>query len=158
MRTIVLGLGNPILGDDGIGCRVVQEVERRLNGWGGREVEIDPFYRGGLALMERLIGYDKAIIVDSIQGLNGLPGTLLRLTLDHLPSSSHVDSSHDTSLKTALEMGRRLGAELPTEIVILGVEIAPSSDFREGLSPEAEGRVESVVQAVLDEIISPERN
>lgn len=158
MRTIVLGLGNPILGDDGIGCRVVQEVERRLNGWGGREVEIDPFYRWGLALMERLIGYDKAIIVDSIQGLNGLPGTLLRLTLDHLPSSSHVDSSHDTSLKTALEMGRRLGAELPTEIVILGVEIAPSSDFREGLSPEAEGRVESVVQAVLDEIISPERN
>jgi hydrogenase maturation protease len=151
MRTVVLGLGNPILGDDGIGCRVVEELERRLGGRVGRDVEIEPFYRGGIALMERLIGYEKAILVDSIQGHHGLPGTLVRLTLDHVPTSN-VDSSHDASLKTAIEMGRRLGAELPGEIVIFGVEIARQSDFWEGLSAEVEGSVEPTILAVLEEL------
>ena len=158
MRTIVVGLGNPILGDDGIGCLVVREVERRLSGWERRDVEIDSFHRGGIALMERLIGYEKAIIVDSIQSLNGIPGTLLRLTMNHLPTSNHVNSPHDTSFKVALEMGRRLGAELPTEIVILGVEITPPSDFFEGLSSQVEKGVEPAILAVLEEIISPDRN
>jgi len=152
MRTVVLGLGNPILGDDGIGCRVVEELERRLGGQVGRDVEIEPFYRGGIALMERLIGHEKAILVDSIQGLNRLPGTLLRLTMNHLPMSNHVDSPHDASFKAALEMGRRLGAELPGEIVIFGVEIAQQSDFWEGLSAEVEGSVEPTVLAVLEEL------
>ncbi|HVP81089.1 MAG TPA: hydrogenase maturation protease [Thermodesulfobacteriota bacterium] len=152
MHTIVLGLGNPIRSDDGIGCRVVREVERRLSGWVGRNVEIESFYRGGIALMERLIGYEKAILVDSIEDLSGVPGTLRRLTLDDLPKSNHVDSPHDTSFKAALEMGRRLGAELPTEIVIFGVGIVPTSDFSEELSPEVAGSVEPTVRAVLEEI------
>jgi len=155
MRTIILGLGNPILGDDGIGCRVAQEVKNRLADQAGQQVEVEPFYRGGLALMERLTGYEKAIIVDSIQGLNGPPGTLHRLTLDHLPTPNNIDSPHDTSLRTALETGRRLGAKLPKKIVIVGVEIAPPSDFSEELSPEVRGSIEPAVLAVLKEVINP---
>jgi len=158
MHTIVLGLGNPILGDDGIGCRVVQEVETRVNGWASPNIEIEPFYRGGIALMERLVGYEKVVIVDSVQGLGGAPGMLLRLTLDQLPTSNYIDSPHDVSFKTALEMGRRLGAELPAEIVIFGVEIAPTSDFLEELSVEVAGSVEPAVLAVLDEITGSAKN
>jgi hydrogenase maturation protease len=151
MRTIVLGLGNPILGDDGVGCRVAREVEKRLDGLTGLEIEIDQFFRGGIALMERLVGFNCAIIVDSIQGLGGLPGTLHRLTLDDLPTCN-ANSPHDASFKAALEMGRSLGAELPQEIVIYGVEIEAACDFLEELSSEVEAGVLPAVQAVLDEL------
>ena len=151
MRTVVLGLGNPILGDDGIGCRVVEELRRRLADRKGGDLEIEPFHRGGIALMERLIGHEKAILVDSVQGLHGPPGTLVRLTLNDMPTLN-VNSSHDASLKAAIEMGRKLGAELPDEIVIFGVEIAPQSDFWEGLSPEVMRSVEPTALAVLEEL------
>ena len=123
---VVLGLGNPILGDDGVGWRVVEDVERR---WRRAEtlssmvqgpssvVEFDCVALGGLALMERLIGHDRAVLVDAIQTQGGEPGTIYRLTLDDLPTL-HANSTHDTSLKAALTLGRRLGARLPEEIVV----------------------------------------
>ncbi|MBI4770166.1 MAG: hypothetical protein HY784_07090, partial [Chloroflexi bacterium] len=75
MTTLILGLGNPILGDDGLGWRVAEEVRRRLQAADGgsarqsairnpkSEIEVDAFALGGLSLMERLVGYDRAILV-----------------------------------------------------------------------------------------------
>jgi len=60
MRLAILGLGNPILGDDGIGPRVAQELEHHPVIQNLPNLDIAPFYRGGLSLMERLIGSDQA--------------------------------------------------------------------------------------------------
>ena len=58
-RTIVVGLGNPILGDDGVGWRVAQAVQALAP-----EADVECQALGGLSLMERLVGYQRAIIVD----------------------------------------------------------------------------------------------
>ncbi len=57
MKTLVLGLGNPLLGDDAVGLRVAASLRGRLP----PDVELDEDYCGGLRLMERLAGYDRAV-------------------------------------------------------------------------------------------------
>ena len=149
MKTIILGLGNPILGDDAVGCRIVEELEKEKHTFSSNNISIEPFYRGGIALMERLVGFDRAFIIDSIQGLGGEPGTIHELSLSDLPTMT-ADSPHDTSLKAALELGKKMGAHLPSEIIIFAVEIKYSLDFSEILSPAVENSIPVVIKKVKE--------
>ncbi len=144
-KTLVLGLGNPILRDDGVGWRVVQEVERLVS---RDEVECDCVALGGLALMERLTGYARAILVDAIQTPGGTVGQVWQLGPDDLPTR-HANGAHDASLRAALALGRHLGVALPTDILIIGVEAKDVLDFGEALSPAVELAVPLAVQTVL---------
>ncbi len=148
-RTLVLGLGNPILRDDGVGWRVVEEAQRRAP---HVTAEFDCVALGGLALMERLIGYERAILVDAIQTADGLPGSVYRLDLDDLPTM-HANAIHDASLKDALVLGRRLGAVLPSQLLIIAVEAADVLNFGETLSPPVEAAVPAAVDAVLAALV-----
>jgi hydrogenase maturation protease len=146
-RTLVLGLGNPILRDDGVGWRVVQAVEARMKGDDGAP-EFDCVALGGLSLMERMVGYDRAILVDAIQTQGGAPGMVYRLTLDDLPTL-HANAAHDASLPAALELGRRLGARLPDDVAIIAIEAADVLDFGEELTPDVAAAVPRAVEMVL---------
>jgi len=166
---LVLGLGNPILGDDGVGWRVVEAaqeewrrsaddrpltVDHRQSSIVNRQssaIEFDCFSLGGLALMERLVGYDRAVLVDAVRTQGGEPGAIYRLTLDDLPTL-HANSAHDASLKAALALGRQLGAKLPDEIVIFAVEAVNLYDFSETLSPPVAASVERAAELVLAEL------
>lgn len=147
-RTLVLGLGNPILRDDGVGWRVVEEVQARgapvRTPYGATTstdgVEFDWVALGGLALMERLVGYERVVLVDAIRTRDGQPGTVYRLSLDDLPTLN-ANAVHDATLKAALELGRRLGAVLPDDVTIIAVEAADVLSFGEGLSPAVEAAI-----------------
>ena len=122
MKTLIIGLGNPVLSDDSVGWHVAKELRERLRG--AEDVEVEEFCRGGLALMERLVGYDRAIIVDAI--ITGdPPGTLHHLGPDSIPTYNSA-SGHDMNLTTALAFGREAGAHLPAndDILLIGVEAA----------------------------------
>ena len=67
MRTLILGLGNPILTDDGVGVLVVEEVRSRLPK--DTPIDITEVSVGGLTLMESMSGYDRVILVDAFQRL-----------------------------------------------------------------------------------------
>lgn len=155
-RILVLGLGNPILGDDGIGWRVAEEVQqvRLARSQDEQDVEIDCFALGGLSLMERLIGYDQAIIIDAVQFSAGSPGQVYDLCLSDLPDLSvgHMTAAHDTSLQTALKLGQAMGASLPQEIRIVGIEADKVYDFSETLSPVVEAAIPDAVQIVLNQL------
>jgi hydrogenase maturation protease len=167
--TLVLGLGNPILGDDGVGWRVVEAAQEAWQRTADERpkmsdepkssmvhrpssvVEFDFISLGGLALMERLVGCDRAILVDAIQTRDGVPGAIYRLTLDDLPTL-HADAVHDASLKAALAVGQQLGARLPQEIVLIGIEAVNLWDFSESLSPQVAASVGRAAEMVLDEL------
>lgn len=146
-KTLVVGLGNPILGDDGLGWRVADSV-RALE----PNVEVDCLALGGLSLMERLVGYERVIIVDSIQTRDGRIGQVYRFALDALPdlSAGHTTAAHDTSLQTALRMGRAMGAQLPDEVQVVCVEAERVYDFSEELTPEVAAAIPEATQAVID--------
>ena len=150
-RTLVLGLGNPILGDDGVGWRVVERVRGQVE---SPEVEVDCFAGGGLSLMERLVGYDRAILVDVTITGQRPPGSVCALALEQLadPAVGHVSSPHDVTLQTALLLGRALGIRLPDRITIVGVEVETSYEFAEELTAPVAAAVPRAVQLTLDEL------
>ena len=151
MRTLVLGLGNPILGDDGIGLRVAEAVRASLPQ--GADIEVDTNYWGGLRLMERLVGYERAVVVDAICTGEHAPGTLLRLGPDDLPTR-RTAAAHDVTLPTALRLAAEMGLAMPSEIVILGIETQNILDFGEELSPAVAAAIPAAVRAVLDTVVS----
>jgi hydrogenase maturation protease len=149
MTTLLIGLGNPILGDDGIGWRVVQAVEAALPA--AAAVEVDYLSLGGLSLMERLIGYERAIIVDSIQTRAGQLGQVHVFNLATLPdlAAGHTTAAHDTSLQTALALGRRMGESLPEEVLVVAVEAERVYDFSDELSEAVAAAIPAARAAVL---------
>lgn len=152
---LVVGLGNPLLGDDAVGWRVLDALEerRRLSTDGGAldGVDLDRLATGGLALMERLVGYARAIVVDAVHGLGGEPGTVScrPLALVEDGRALHLDGTHDASLRTAIEAGRAMGASLPDEIDLVGVEAASVGTFDERLTPAVEDAVPRAAELVL---------
>ncbi len=146
MKTLILGLGNPILGDDALGLRVAALVRQRLPP--DSEIEVDEEYWGGLRLMERLVGYDKAILIDAICTGTHAPGTILRLGPDDLPTQ-HTASSHDVNLPTALQMGREMHLKFSDDIRIIAVEAENVLDFSEQCSPAVTAALPDAVDRVL---------
>lgn len=164
MKVLIVGLGNPILGDDGVGWVVAKEVEQRLienhrltAGNDGATsdsliIEMDYLSVGGLALMERMVGYDQVILIDALETGHNLPGAICTLPLESLPDRAvgHLGSAHDTTLSTALKLGRSMGACLPDSITVVGIETKISFDFTEKLSAQVAAAVQRAVQTVLD--------
>lgn len=154
MKTLVVGLGNPILGDDGVGWKVVEEIKKQLpSSQGEGDVDVICLSLGGLGLMEHLIGYQRAILVDSfVMGENDQPGSILILNLNDIPNYSayHTTSTHDTSLQNAIEMGRALGAQLPEEVEVVGIATERIHDFSDQLSPLVADAVQFAARVVLD--------
>jgi hydrogenase maturation protease len=156
MKTLVVGLGNPILTDDGIGVKVAYAVEEALASEGDNDITVTEAGVGGLRLMEMMIGYDRVILVDALTGQNGNePGTIHRMTLEDLRRVSptqHSASAHDTSLVTALEAGRYLDLHLPEDIVIYAIEVENISDFCAEPTPAVAAAIPGVTMAVLQEL------
>lgn len=155
--TLIVGLGNPILGDDGVGWRVVEALGkmravRRL------QAELDCLSAGGLSLMERLQGFRRVILVDAMETGLVPAGGVKVFPLEELPnpSAGHSCSAHDASLLTALETGRRLGLDLPETVTVVAIEAATVHDFSEQLSPVVADAVPRAVGAVLNLVQPPQ--
>jgi hydrogenase maturation protease len=151
MKTIVIGLGNPILGDDGVGWMVAEEISK-LEPCKSSSITVDCLSVGGLTLMEHLVGYNRAILVDALQTALSPTGTVIQMQLEDLTEqvAGHLASAHDVNLKTALQLGREMGAVLPEQIIIVGIEVNFVFDFAESFSPNVMAAVPQAVQLVSD--------
>ena len=150
MKILVLGLGNPVVSDDSVGLRVVEALKPLLADRPGVEVSED--YWGGLRLMERMIGFDRAIIIDAIQS-GAQPGTIHRLTPDSI-ATQHSASAHDVNLPTALEFGRQAGVSLPKNehILLVGIEAEDLLTFSDRCTPAVQAAISQAVEAVMEAI------
>jgi len=149
MKTLLIGLGNPILGDDGVGWKVAEEVKSKLPA--DFRVDVECLSLGGISLMEHMIGYPRAILVDSF-ALDEPIGSILMLKLEDMPNYSayHTTSAHDTSLQNAVAMGKALGAKLPEEVMVVGIATKRIHEFSMELSPPVAEAVPLAAKFVLE--------
>ena len=149
MKTLILGLGNPILSDDSVGLRVAQALEGRLN---RQDVTVMETSLAGLSLLDMLTDYDRAIIVDAIQTVEGKAGQIYRLDPEAFNTTRHASSPHDVNFATALEFGNRLGLALPQQIVIFAIEVEDVSTFSEKCTPKVREAIPICVEAIIQEL------
>ena len=159
MKTLIVGLGNPILGDDGVGWHIAKLVGQKIQAESLdlEQVDIDSLSLGGLSLMEHLVGYDRAILIDAIHIERGPLGSVYRFMLEELPDpgAGHTSSVHDTTLQTALKMGRTLGMKLPDQITVIAIEAHIDYTFTESLSPPVAAAVPVAAEMVLEALGNP---
>ena len=159
-KTLIIGLGNPILGDDGVGWVIAQNLNNQLAA--DPSLEFEFLSLGGLSLMERLTGYPKVILIDALSSGKHPKGKVVSFPLSEVPdlTSGHTSSAHDTSLRNALVLGRSMGIDLPKDedIIIVAIEAENVYDFSEELSPvvaaaipEAENLVLNIISLIKKE-------
>ena len=156
MKTLVLGLGNPLVTDDSVGLRIVAELKSRL--LDRPDIEVGEDYWGGLRLMERLVGYDRAVVIDAIR-TGAAPGTIHHLTPDAMPTQRSA-SAHDVNLPTALAFGRQAGLHLPEDrhILLVGIEAEDILNFGETCTPAVAAAVPTAVAEVLAALAAAEED
>jgi len=144
MRTVIIGLGNTVLSDDGAGIYVARELKERL----GSSFDVIEAELAGLDLMEMMRGYDRAVIIDAIKLDGEEPGTVFKLTIDDIRITPRLASCHDIDLVTALELGKRLGLKMPDQVTIYAVQGKDVLTLNEGCTEP----VEKVIPELVDEI------
>lgn len=144
-KTLILGLGNPILSDDGIGIVVAQRLKGKIP-----NADVATANMVNLDLLDLVSGYDRIFVIDALATPNGQPGTLRKLTPDD--GALHLFSSHGVNFFEILELGRQLGKPMPKMVEIYGIEIGGEIPFGEGLTKEVAGKVGENVVAIEREI------
>jgi hydrogenase maturation protease len=149
---LILGLGNPLQGDDGVGCRVVEALVG-ADRWSPLpdDVEVTDGGTPGVGLVNLLEGRQRVIIIDAAE-MGLAPGQFRRFRPEEvtLTGSAERFSLHRSGVADALALARELGLALP-EIVVFGMQPARVG-WSDGLSPEVEAAVPRVIEAVLNEL------
>jgi hydrogenase maturation protease len=145
MNKVVLGIGNPIIGDDGVAFHVIEALQADPP---PGDVTFTGADVSGLAILDLITGYDEVIIVDAIQTVNGEPGDIYRLELNDFRVTKHTISPHDVDLPTALELGKILKIKLPVKISIVAIEIPEAYEFSTKLSNRVADAVPAAVKMV----------
>ena len=145
-RLLVLGIGNLLLRDEGVGIHIVPHLERDeipqgdllLDGGTGSFLLLDPMQRAR-----------KVILIDATLDHNP-PGTVRRLVPRFSTDYPRTLAAHDIGLKDLLDAFYLLGH--PVDVVLFAVSIAPLQDMCLELSPELAERLPEIAELVKDEI------
>lgn len=150
MKTLVLGMGNPILGDDGIGIAVAKALEGKVS---GADVAVSAMI--GLDLLDLMAGYERVFLVDAMCTKGGDPGEVRKIAPQAGPGTMHLFNSHGLHFFEILEMGRRCGMDVPEVGAVYGIEIGDAICFDENLSTVLQERFELIVETVMKDMGMP---
>jgi len=151
VRTLVLGIGNPILGDDGIGFHIVQELAKEMN---DENIDVKDTSVNGLNLLELIVGYDKLIVIDAIMTEEAKAGEIYRLK----PRSSSETawstiSLHHLNLATTIQIGKKLfPKEMPGEVIIFAIGAQEVTEVTGEMTARVKEAIPRVINLVLEEL------
>lgn len=149
--TVIIGMGNPLLSDDGVGIAVAHAVAQRLRQDQDMDLSVTELHTGGIRLMEAMAGFRCAVVVDAM--LSGAaPGTLKRFDPEDFVTTKNTFSSHDTDFATAYELGLMAGIPLPERVSFWGIEAREYDLFGERFSDEVAAALPGAVNRIADEI------
>ncbi|MCD6393497.1 MAG: hydrogenase maturation protease [Planctomycetes bacterium] len=119
-ETIVLGLGNPLMGDEGIGIKLIEMLQSASGDF--PEADFVDAGTGGMSLLHLISDRRKAVIIDCAH-MGTEPGTIRQFTPDHVKTVKQLThlSLHEVDIIKVIDLARQLG-ECPEEIIFFGIE------------------------------------
>ena len=146
IKTLILGLGNDILTDDGIGPRLVRDLAQMIDNTG---VQFNTACCGGLEIMEFIKGYEKVVFIDAFRNQEGKPGDVYYFVPSDYRETSNLSSLHDINFLTALELGNSLNMNLPVDLHIIAIKIIEDLEFSEEFTPELKEKYPGILEEVF---------
>jgi hydrogenase maturation protease len=151
MKARIIGVGNLLLADDGVGIRVVRELKRRIDDPRVLCIESE---RGGLDLLEGLEGADRAIVVDAAATGAHPAGSISRFILRKPFIPGSCPSLHALSIDALLALGSSAGVPLPDDVILYAIEAADIESFGADCTGDVESAIPEVVAMVQGDIQS----
>jgi len=145
--TLIYGIGNEILTDDGIGPKLVKRLQKEYPQPG---IDYDTAFLGGLDLLDYIQGYETVVFIDAIRTRNGIPGNVYQLCLSDFKETLHLSNIHDISFLTALELGKKLGFNMPKQVHIIAIEIVEDLIYSNSFSRPIQERYEDIYKEVRE--------
>ncbi len=146
---LVVGIGNPLLRDDKLGIQVVETLNNQQV-----PVETTILYTVGFELIDKILGYEKVIIIDAAK-FGKLPGTILELRLEDIFTTHALINSHAITLGTTLKTGYLIfPEEMPRKLKIILVEAEDTTHFGKECSPAVRQAIEKVVERIKEDLRS----
>ena len=143
---MVLGIGSPLICDDGVGFKVVDEIAAMNI----PDLDVDQQSVSGLDLIEIMMDYRKVVVVDAIVTEKYPAGTVMLLQPEDFKNALHGTNPHEVNIHMAIELGMRLSPErMPTDIQFVAVEVNDVWTVTDVMTEDVEKAVPAVVQAVL---------
>lgn len=150
-ETVIIGMGNPLLSDDGVGIAVAHAVAERMKG--RMSLAVTELHTGGIRLMEAMAGFRRAVVVDAM--LSGaLPGTVLSFDPAGFVTTKNTFSSHDTDFATAFDLGLMAGISLPEQVSFWGIEAREFDLFGESFTDEVAAALPGAVDKIVAELVA----
>lgn len=150
LKILVLGLGNTLISDDGIGIFILQNLKEQLQ---NPRCDFQESSAGGLRLLDLLPNYEIAVIIDSIKTGKKPPGHIYQLTIEDLQAPDHHPSlGHTISLPTVLKLGSQLGYAMPRKVIIYAVEISDNETMHEGCTPQVAATLPQHTKRILSDL------
>lgn len=155
MKALVLGIGNPILSDDGVGIKIAREIKKCIG-----NVDVAEINARGISILDYIRGYNKVIIIDSVyparKGLsNGVksqdipPGTIKEFNIKVI-EKSYPFLSHGINIPLAIEFGKQCGEDIPEIIKIYGIGTKDTTTFSESCTKEVEEAIPNIVDYIIN--------
>jgi len=150
MQTLILGMGNKLFGDDGVGIVVAERLQEILVE--NDQIKIESTNWGGFRIIDLLTGYNYAIVIDSINtGMKPI-GFIHKWDYTDLINSVRMISFHDVNFATAVSLAKKLNISMPENIIVYGIEINLTNHFSEGLSEIIKQSATQCVELVLNDL------
>lgn len=150
--TIVVGIGNPLLKDDRVGIEVVEALKAQ-----DAEVETAILHAVGFDVLDTIMGYEKAVIVDACQ-MGMKPGTILEISPEQMFSQDNLVNSHAVTLGSTLKTGQMLfPEEMPIDLKLILVEVEDISTFSIRCTPVVSHAVAQVVERIRNTTLCCQR-
>jgi hydrogenase maturation protease len=149
-KILILGIGNDILTDDGIGPRLVSELRNEMD---SNLLDFMTMASGGLEILEIIKDYKQVIIVDAIKTEGGVPGDIYYLTPSNFKETLHISSFHDVSFLTGLKLADKLDMAVPEQIDIIAIEILEDLTFSSAFSKPIADQYSSIFEEVKGKIM-----
>jgi hydrogenase maturation protease len=145
-RITILGVGNILLTDEGVGVRVIQELEQNFSF--PSNVTLYDGGTGGLSLLSIITKTDYLIILDSVL-IGESPGTIVKFNFEDLPSGlTRKLSAHEIDIIEVLRVAEALGKRPPT--VVIGIQPKDISSY--GTKLTIENHIPKLIEVILDEL------
>lgn len=154
MKILVLGMGNDLYGDDGVGLHAVRLLKDAwADGATSRElpssVEFVECLLSGAALLDVIHGYDALVVIDTIMKAKPVTGRIRILDAADIRDFPGP-SPHYVSVPQVLAIGRELGLKMPRTVRIIAVEAKDLFRLGEGLSDDMHSRLPDILEAAKD--------
>ncbi len=143
-QILIVGLGSDILGDDGIGLKIANDLKTlpQLN-----YIDFKTAMCGGFGLFEDMVGYQSVVFIDATK-IGGKPGTVYKYNLDTYQETLHLSNFHELSFKAMFELGKQLNYAVPEHVFVIAIEIEEDKIFDSCLTEKLDQEYHRILEDV----------